>query len=164
MERKIASRRFKRLSSSVAMVSMTSRARSQMDGDPPLPRFNMPLELGLFLGSRWYGDKEQKKKRALILDREKYRYQRFMSDIAGQDIHSHDGDPENAVKKVATWLREQSRSNVPGGAAIVHEFRAFKEEFPQILVVQQLRPDEVTFGDFTAIVVAYLARTTTDGA
>src|SRR5215204_7729452 len=61
-------------------------SRTEADGDPPLPRFNMPLELGLFLGARQYGNRDQKAKRCVIYDRELYRFQKYISDIAGQDI------------------------------------------------------------------------------
>ncbi|HEV2817827.1 MAG TPA: hypothetical protein VGW40_11490 [Allosphingosinicella sp.] len=53
----------------------------------------MPLELGLFRGAKRFGNKAQKLKRALILDIEQFRYQRFISDLAGIDIHAHGGDP-----------------------------------------------------------------------
>src|SRR5829696_1359187 len=59
-------------------------SRTEVDGNPPLPRFNMPLELGVFLGARRYGGREQKAKRCIVFDREPWRYQRFMSDLAGQ--------------------------------------------------------------------------------
>ena len=49
----------------------------------------MPLELGIFLGSKKYGDKKNKTKVCLVIDKEQYRYQIFISDIAGQDIKSH---------------------------------------------------------------------------
>jgi hypothetical protein len=48
-----------------------------------LPRFNMPFELGLFYGARRFGNKNQKNKIALILERVKYSYQQFLSDING---------------------------------------------------------------------------------
>ena len=47
-----------------------------------LPRFNMPLELGLFLGAQRFGIGPQARKSCLVLDRERYRYQEFISDIA----------------------------------------------------------------------------------
>lgn len=50
-----------------------------------LPRFNMPLELGLFLGCKRFGGEHHSRKACLVLDRERYRFQRFISDIAGQD-------------------------------------------------------------------------------
>lgn len=43
----------------------------------------MPLELGTFLGAKHFGSEIQKKKTCLILDKEKFRYQKFISDIAG---------------------------------------------------------------------------------
>jgi hypothetical protein len=46
------------------------------------------LELSLFLGAKHYGNRQQKSKRALILNREQYRYQRFISDIAGASSSS----------------------------------------------------------------------------
>lgn len=132
-------------------------SRTEADGNPPLPRFNMPLELGLFIGAKRYGDKEQKRKRALILDIEQYRYERFISDIAGQDIRSHGGDVLRAIEAVATWLRIQSRSTkVPGGRRIAEEFSEFQRRLPEILKAQHLDPEEMTFGDYVAIVTAWI--------
>jgi hypothetical protein len=54
-------------------------SRTEPDAASGLPRFNMPLELGLFLGAKKYGDAAQKLKRALVLDVEPFRYQRFIS-------------------------------------------------------------------------------------
>ena len=42
-------------------------SRTELDDKYWLPRFNMPLELGLFLGAKRYGDTAQGKKRLLIL-------------------------------------------------------------------------------------------------
>jgi hypothetical protein len=102
-------------------------SRTESDGNPPLPRFNMPLELGLFIGARRYGDEEQKRKSVLILDVEQYRYQRFISDIAGQDIRAHGGEPARAIEAVATWLRIQSRSTT-GRTADSRRIRAIPGE------------------------------------
>lgn len=63
-----------------------SRIEPLRRGD--LPRFNMPFELGLDLGSRYYGDADLATKQCLILEREQYRYQRVLSDIAGHDIRA----------------------------------------------------------------------------
>jgi hypothetical protein len=58
-------------------------SKTELDRKTKLPRFNMPLELGLFLAAKKFGDKEQKKKRCIILDRELHRYHKFISDISG---------------------------------------------------------------------------------
>ncbi|HEX8829522.1 MAG TPA: hypothetical protein VF705_00045, partial [Longimicrobium sp.] len=70
-------------------LSIHDISRTESDGDPPLPRFNMPLELGLFMGAKAFGVRDQKRKAGVILDTENYRFQRYISDIAGQDIRAH---------------------------------------------------------------------------
>jgi hypothetical protein len=54
-------------------------SRTTLDGANRLPRFNMPLELGLFLGAKRFGSAEQQRKTCLILERDPYRYQKFCS-------------------------------------------------------------------------------------
>lgn len=51
---------------------------TELDAHNNLPRFNMPLELGVFLGAKRYGGPDQRRKNCLILDREQYRYQQFI--------------------------------------------------------------------------------------
>jgi hypothetical protein len=133
-------------------------SRTEADGDPPLPRFNMPLELGLFLGAQRYGGPTHRAKSCIVFDRERYRFQRFISDIAGQDIHAHGGDVPTLIRELATWLRDQSRDpKVPGGRAIAAEYGEFEAALPAICADRQLGLDELTFGDFTRIVAEYLA-------
>jgi hypothetical protein len=48
-------------------------SRTTLDTTNRLPRFNMPLELGVFLGARRFGATAQRKKTCLILDRDRYR-------------------------------------------------------------------------------------------
>lgn len=101
-------------------------SRTESHGDPPLPRFNMPLELGLFLGAKTSGAKAQRAKCCIVFDRDHYRFQRFLSDIAGQDIHAHDDDVDLLIRELAAWLRDQSGDpTVPGGRAIASEYQAF---------------------------------------
>lgn len=132
-------------------------SRTEVDGDPPLPRFNMPLELGLFLGAKTFGGRKHSVKACIIFDRDRHRFQRYISDIAGQAIHAHSGAYDRLIRELAGWLRMQSKDNkVPGGAAIVAEFDAFRADLPRILVARRLDPLEVTFGDYTTIVAEYL--------
>jgi hypothetical protein len=133
-------------------------SRTESDGDPPLPRFNMPLELGLFLGAKRFGDEVQKRKRCLVMDTERYRYQRFISDLAGQDIHAHGDDPAACIEAVASWLRDQSRSKtVPGGRAMARDFEQFEAQLPALCQGLQLEVDEMTFGDLTTLMSEYIA-------
>ncbi len=132
-------------------------SRTEADGVPPLPRFNMPLELGVFLGAKRFGGAAQKRKRVLVLDVEPYRYQRFMSDIAGQDIHAHGGVPERAISEVVNWLRSASeRTNIPGGKKVAEAYGAFREVLPTLLEASGLHASDVTFRDYRAIVSSYV--------
>src|SRR5216684_1644429 len=46
--------------------------RTELDAHTGLPRFNMPLELGMFLGAKRFGRAKQKQKTCLILDIDQY--------------------------------------------------------------------------------------------
>src|SRR5260370_39879919 len=60
-------------------------SRTEVDDQPyQLPRFNMQLELGIFLGAKRFGISS--KKRCLIMDRHRNRNNLFISDIAGENI------------------------------------------------------------------------------
>ncbi len=87
-------------------------SRTELDATTKLPRFNMPFELGLFLGARRFGSKKQSRKISLILDKEPFRFQKFISDIAGQDIRSHYGKPERIVRVIRDWLQTASRKSL----------------------------------------------------
>ena len=71
-------------------------SRIELDRKSGFPRFNMSFELGIFLGAKRFGGRRQKEKSCLILDKEPYRFQSFISDIGGQDIKAHDGEPKTA--------------------------------------------------------------------
>ncbi len=73
-----------------------------------LPRFNMPLELGLFLGAMRMGSKTQSDKSCLILERDRFSYQQFVSDLAGQDIKAHNNDDSVLIRHIRDWLRTET--------------------------------------------------------
>jgi hypothetical protein len=134
-------------------------SRTELDKDTNLPRFNMPLELGMFLGAKRFGDDEQGKKACLILDRGPYRYQSFISDIAGQDIQSHKNDDSEAIKVIRNWLRSVSgRVTIPGGKEILRRYHNFKMELPTLCKKMKLAIDEMIFNDYTHIVFQWLKR------
>ena len=135
-------------------------SRTELDSTWNLPRFNMPLELGLFLGAKRYGTGQQRKKLCLILDREPYRYQKYCSDIAGQDIQSHGGDPAAAVKIVRNWLRNASAGSgvvIPSAKTMVERYERFRRDLPRLSRRFRLDPDELIFNDFTTLTAEWLS-------
>ncbi|HAT2150149.1 TPA: hypothetical protein NHH79_001103 [Legionella pneumophila] len=136
-------------------------SRTELDINTNLPRFNMPLELGVFLGAMNFGVDEQKEKNCLILDCEPYRYQAFISDIAGHDIRSHNSDPEELIKLVRNWLNDASTDKIiPGGREIVRRFRAFEEDLPTICAAVPIDIDELTFNDYAQLISEWLRKNT----
>ena len=106
----------------------------------------MPLELGIFLGAKRFGVKEQERKNCLVLDREPYRYQQFISDIAGQDIQVHNNSPEGAIKAVRNWLRTTSRrQTLPSGNVIWERYQSFMTDLPQMAQDFQLEVNDLIF-------------------
>ncbi len=113
----------------------------------------MPLELGLFLGCRRFGGERQRSKVWLILDREPYRYRQFISDISGQDIHSHGNEYPKAIIEVRNWLASASkRKGLPGGAEIVDRYERFLRELPVLCKSFRRQPEELTFGDLSEMI------------
>lgn len=135
---------------SISKFGIHDISRTELDENNNLPRFNMPLELGVFVGAKKFGDTFQRKKNTLILDREPHRYQAFISDIAGQDIRSHQNEPASAISHVRNWLNAASgRRTIPGGAAINSRYQEFQAELPSICQELQLVVDEVTYNDYS---------------
>lgn len=132
-------------------------SRTELDENSNLPRFNMPLELGIFLGAKRFGNKQQKEKRCLILDNERFRYQIFISDIAGQDIKSHNNNENTIISLVSEFLRNSSeRKTIPGGTAINSHYQQFKSDLPTILQDAQLTEEEMGFNEFSVFAFEWL--------
>jgi len=117
----------------------------------------MPLELGVFLGASELGDKNQKKKRCLILDKKKYRYQQFISDLAGHDIDSHDNNENMLIIRIRDWLSYQSkRKNIPGASTIIKRFKQFKKDLPLMCKKAPIKIKELTYNDYAQLISRWL--------
>jgi hypothetical protein len=125
-------------------------SRVELDKQTSLPRFNMPLELGLFLDARAFGDAVNQQKRCLVLDNNPFRYQTFCSDIAGQDIRAHGGKVAAAIEIVRNWLSTTSPAQgtvIPSGSVIAGRYKKFQIALPSTSEKLQLNPKRLTFGD-----------------
>lgn len=117
----------------------------------------MPLELGLFLGCKRFGPPNQGKKRTLVLDSDQYRYRQFISDISGQDISAHGGDPERAIRAVRDWLQASpQRIRSAGGGEIIDRYRRFQRDLPAICAEEGLEAHRLTFIDRSTLITDWL--------
>ena len=134
-------------------------SRTELDPVNNLPRFNMPLEPGLFLGATRFGSGRQRDKRSLILDREQYRYQKYISDIAGQDIKAHDDRPGMAIRRVRDWLDNSPVDPdvmKPGARKMTERYERFISQLPELCEELHLHPEDLTFNNFTDILEEWL--------
>ena len=133
-------------------------SRTGLDSANRLPRFNMPLELGIFLGAKHFGRGRQRQKSCLILDRDRYRYQVFCSDIAGQDIRAHQNRVEDAITVVRNWLRSARGGGVliPGGGRIAQRYVSFRIELPAMCQRAGLDHRGLDFLDYRTMVTGWL--------
>jgi len=133
-------------------------SRTELCPDNNLPRFNMPLELGLFIGAKKYGNDEQSKKKYIVFDRDRYRFQMFISDIAGQDIKNHNNEPERAMRAVQSWLSSSSnRKTVPTFKTIQEHYSQFQIDLPGICLSLNHDITELTFNDYATLVTEWLS-------
>jgi hypothetical protein len=136
-------------------------SRTQLDPKSRLPRFNMPFELGLFLGAKRFGARRQKQKNCIILDTERFRFQQFISDIAGQDPKPHNNDPTKAIKVVRDWLFQHAPKNgkIPSAKIIATRFAQFQREMPSLCKAKHWDRNALTFKEKVDLMFAWIKAT-----
>ncbi len=147
-------------------IGLHDISRTELDRKSRLPRFNMPLELGLFLAAKEYGGSQQRRKLCLILDRSPHRYQKFCSDIAGQDIGTHGRNVGRAIRAVRDFLRSAAPDTViiPGDAKIHQRYLRFARELPGLCRSLGQTKENLTFRDYTGFVSVWLQQRIVAGA
>lgn len=132
-------------------------SRVELDPASGLPRFNMPFELGIDIGCRSFGTPGQRQKRLLVLDAQRYRYQVALSDIAGQDIRSHEDDPDRMVETIRDWLRTASnRQGLPGPSTIKDQYVRFKAQLPAMCDAAGHDPSALNYLDYLGFAEVWL--------
>lgn len=133
-------------------LSMTN-----LDRRTNLPRFNMPFELGIFLAAKKFGNNEQTKKNCLIFENQSHSYEKYISDIKGQDISSHDNKPKIFIGKIRDWLKTNSKNtNLPGGALLWREYRQFRKWLPGECHLHGLIIKNLTYTDYAQFVFRWI--------
>ncbi|HKO99913.1 MAG TPA: hypothetical protein VJU86_23265 [Pyrinomonadaceae bacterium] len=135
-------------------------SRAEIDTATGLPRFNMPLELGLDLGCKRYGKPHHQEKVLLVLDIRQFSYRDFISDIAGQDIQAHRAEPAEVINVVRNWLRLELDPKLvitPGGPVIYARYVRFQATLPSICSKLSWDIDDLPFSDFSWAVAEWIA-------
>ncbi len=134
-------------------------SRTELDKKNKLPRFNMPFELGLFLGVKASYSTNKRKSLCIIFDKEDYRFQKFISDIAGQDIKSHDNNPLEIIRHVRHVLNSWGNSegvSLPGPSHIQAKYEQFIQHKPELLRELKLVDGELSYADETKVIECFI--------
>ncbi|MDQ9172061.1 hypothetical protein Q8A64_16735 [Oxalobacteraceae bacterium R-40] len=131
-------------------------SRTKLDRGTKTPRFNMPFELGLDMACRqWSKHPHHKSKRILILASSQFEYQKFLSDISGQDIHAHGDDPIEAIRGVRDFLNMnkpgKNKLPYPGPKTIGRDLAKFRAALPMMLKTIPMHKRDLTMVDYIAL-------------
>ena len=135
-------------------------SRVEYSKSSDLPRFNMPLELGIFIGCQKYGDSIHKQKRYLVLDKKEYRYKKFISDISGQDIKGHENSPEQIISSIREWLSHVSNKTIPGPSFHINRYKEFKADLPNQCIKYSWDYDRLTYKEYVRLITEYIEKKT----
>jgi hypothetical protein len=117
----------------------------------------MPFELGLFMGMAHTAPAKRPRSSVLILDREVHRYDKFISDISGQDISSHENTVEGLIQAVRHWLNKQyPRSTIIGSLRLQQLFTQFDTESKARLLAEGKSEVDLCFNDWTTVIALWL--------
>ena len=134
-------------------------SKADLDAVTKLSRFNMPLELGLYLGAHRYSGKKDhnRDKKTLIMDIDPYRYRDFISDLGGQDIAGHNQDTTIAISKVRDFLSTSSRRNsIPGGQYIADRYSDFLDNLDTYCDGMKWERQKLTFLNYSQCVTEWI--------
>jgi hypothetical protein len=89
-------------------------------------RMNMPFELGIDYGCQKLKGGKWGNKKILILEKEKFRFQKAISDLSGSDIKNHDDEPMKIIYAVRDWLVTEELQRGSSGKKIWNNFNEFE--------------------------------------
>ncbi len=135
--------------------SIHDLSRVSLDDYNKLPRFNMPLELGIVIGSLEFGSKIHKEKEYLILESDMFRFKKFISDLSGQDIKEHQDDPKKTIRCTRDWLSKRTEDAIPSGSIIFNEFQEFTSRLPELCTPLNWVVEELTYEEYLSLVVSW---------
>lgn len=130
-----------------------------------LPRFNMPLELGMFMGAQRFGRPRHRNKHHLVMDTDPRRFRDSASDIAGMEVAPHGGDPNRVVGVIRGWFARFalfSEAALPGPQSIVSDFARFEADLPELCRSQRVAVTELTPVERIRLASAWLRATYPD--
>lgn len=108
-------------------------------------RMNMPFELGIDFGCKKLKGGIWGSKKILILDKERFRFQKALSDLSGSDIKSHDDEAIKVIFAVRDWFVTEELERGGSGNKVWNSYNEFQAYLYDEVVEKDghKTPDEV---------------------
>jgi len=134
--------------------SIHDLSRTELSEHNGLPRFNMPLELGIFLGIKQVTPRRSRRKTCLIFVKDS-RNLSFITDINGmmcRDTEIAPKSPSNRSEIGSAMTRKWTDSQ----RQLLRSYSKFESEFPEIVKRIGYQPNEPQYGDVLKIIRDWL--------
>lgn len=89
-------------------------------------RMNMPFELGIDYGCQKLKEGKWRNKKILIIEKERYRFQKAISDLSGSDIKHHNDQVDEAIFAVRDWFITEELGRGDSGGRVWDRFNEFQ--------------------------------------
>ena len=121
-----------------------SRMEARKKGE--CSRMNMPFELGIDYAAKILSHSVENwaRKKLLILESQKYQYQKAISDLSGCDIKSHNNDPLEVIKAIRNWFLVEEKIPLPSYNKIWYAFNDFNAFLSEELLKSGHKLDEIS--------------------
>ncbi|MBC7571192.1 MAG: hypothetical protein H7319_15885 [Spirosoma sp.] len=126
-----------------------------------MPRNNMPLELGVFIGCRHFGTAYDYEKDYLVLDSVPHRYKQHITDLGGEDPSIHYNKPQEVVRCVRDWLIYYAPLDeqplISSHSIMFEQLTRFYEEAPDICKSKGLVFKDLLFDEITTLITDWIS-------
>ena len=118
--------RLKRIVGLIEKSEVSIHDLSRIESSSGVPRFNMPLELGLAL---FRSHVTRGRHRVFVFEKKAYRVQRSTSDVNGIDPQIHKGRPKGVMAGLRNIFYQSDGTTVP---EMLSSYRAVKRKLPEL--------------------------------
>jgi len=118
--------RLKRIVGLIEKSDVSIHDLSRIESSSGIPRFNMPLELGLAL---FRSHVTRGRHRVFVFEKKAYRVQRSTSDVNGIDPQIHKGRPKGVMAGLRNIFYQPDGTTVP---EMLSSYRAVRRKLPEL--------------------------------
>jgi hypothetical protein len=137
--------------------SIHNLSRNRSKSKDEFARFNMPFELGM----DYILTKQNPLKAMIIFDKNPHDYDKFLSDLSGSDIQTHNNDITLIVKAIRNWLIKYFPEG-PSYSEIIDQFNLFESDFIEKMITLKLdinNPNDIPKHELIKLMYAYINAT-----